>query len=132
MSRMLLLLSAALAATLGLALSFAASKPNDVELAKIGKRQFIRCVGCHSTRTSGLQLQGPSLVGIVGRQVASVEGYGYSDGLRALSFTWDAPHLDRLLTRPDDILPGLCKPFMGLHKEEDRKALIVYLSTLGE
>lgn len=130
MFRILLQLAAALAATAGMALSLAGSEPSDAEFAKIGKRQFVRCVSCHSTRTGGLQLQGPSLKGIVGRQVASVEGYPYSDSLRALSFTWDEAHLDRLLARPDDILPGLCKPFLGLPKEEDRKALIAYLASL--
>jgi len=93
-----------------------------------GKKLFIRCVACHSlSAEDGRILAGPHLDGIVGRKVASVEGFKYSDAMRALSITWDEAELDRLLMKPQSIIPGLCMPFMGLAKAEDRAALIAFL-----
>ena len=101
------------------------------ELADRGKRHFIRCNACHSTKAGGLALAGPHLSGIVGRPVAALRGFAYTDELRALDLVWDEAALDRLLTRPSDILPGLCLPFTGLDDPAQRRELIAFLASQG-
>ena len=95
--------------------------------AQAGKRIFIRCAGCHSLSDQARPMTGPHLHGIVGRKVASVEGYKYSQALRARNFRWDEPKLDQWLKAPQAEIAGLCLPFTGLAKPADRAALIAYL-----
>lgn len=91
-----------------------------------GRKLFIRCAACHSVNPDDRRT-GPHLKGIVGRPVAALPGYRYSDALRAKTFLWDERQLDLLLQNPQAIVPGLCLPFRGLARLEDRQALIAYL-----
>jgi hypothetical protein len=92
------------------------------------------CALCHSTAvgaggrlTSG---QGPSLVGVIGRRAASLEGFNYSRALAASGITWDAPSLDRFLAAPSSVVPGTTMPIATAHAG-DRRDLIAFLSTIG-
>ena len=95
--------------------------------ALAGKRQFFRCVACHSVSSTSRPLTGPHLEGIVGRQVATVEGFTYTEALRAKDFIWDEARPDHWLKAPQADIPSLCLPFTGLSKAQDRAALIAYL-----
>lgn len=57
--------------------------------ARAGKKHFIRCNACHSTSSDARPLTGPHLEGIVGRRAAAVEGFNYTERLRAQGFVWD-------------------------------------------
>lgn len=116
---------AILIATASFAASAAFAEP--VSMAQAGKKHFIRCVACHSMSAEAPSNLGPHLEGIVGRKVAAVEGFKYSDALRAHDFVWDEAQLDRWLKSPQADVPGMCLPFMGLAKPEDRQAFIAYL-----
>jgi len=109
---------------LGLAGVATAEPPPD---ALVGKRHFIRCIACHTVSASARPLTGPHLEGVVGRPVASVEGFAYTEALRAQNFIWDEARLDAWLKAPQAEIAGLCLPFTGLAKAEDRAALIAYL-----
>ncbi|MGQ5701663.1 c-type cytochrome [Sandaracinobacteroides sp. A072] len=98
-------------------------------LIDAGKRHFIRCVACHTMKADAPPMTGPHLEGIVGRRVASVEGFAYTEQLRALDFNWTEEQLDQWLEKPHDLVPGMCMPFMGLRKPEDRKAFIAWLKS---
>lgn len=105
-------------------------------LEEMGKKQFIRCSSCHAlsaqARPSGPGADvGLHLEGIVGRRVAAVEGFAYSEALRAEDFVWDEEMLDKWLERPQDVVPGMCIPYRGLARPELRKALIAYLKKPG-
>ena len=95
--------------------------------ALAGKRLFFRCVACHTVSSTSRPLTGPHLEGIVGRQVATLEGFTYTEALRARNFVWDEARLDHWLKAPQADIPGLCLPFTGLSKAQDRAALIAYL-----
>jgi cytochrome c len=95
-----------------------------------GRRVFIQCSACHDITDAPVAKIGPSLKGVVGRPVASVPGYRYSESLKSLSLTWDDAQLDRWLLRPADVAPGTIMAFIGLPKEEDREAVIAYLKTV--
>jgi cytochrome c len=99
------------------------------EAASRGKLLFLRCASCHDTSTSPSAKIGPNLHGIVGRQVASLEGYKYSDALKSQNFLWDSAHLDAWLTNPNAVAPGTVMAFAGIPEAADRQAIIAYLET---
>jgi len=64
--------------------------------------------------------------GVVGRPVASVDGFRYSKALAAQSFIWDEATLDKWLENPPALVPGTA---MGIRvrSAEDRADIIAYL-----
>jgi cytochrome c len=94
-----------------------------------GRILFLRCASCHDIGTSPSAKIGPNLHGIIGRRVASLEGYAYSVSLKSQNFVWDAAHLDAWLTDPNAVVPGTAMAFAGIPEADDRQALIRYLET---
>jgi cytochrome c len=98
-----------------------------------GKAIFAQtCANCHST-SIGVNEIGPSLWHVVGRPVAKVPDYKYSDKLLSMSkdwSVWDETTLDSYLTNPRQILHGVRMSFRGLPEAKDRAAVIGYLATL--
>jgi cytochrome c len=95
----------------------------------VGKTKFAICSICHTVDPAKKGI-GPTLFGVVGRKSASVEGYAYSDAMKAADKTWDAATLDVYLTSPKTLVPGTKMAFPGLPKAEDRANVIAYLATL--
>lgn len=98
-----------------------------------GKSIFDRtCANCHSIQI-GVNKIGPSLWDIVGRPIASVPDYPYSEKLVSMRKewgAWDKTRLNSYLTNPRDVLHGVKMYFKGLPEEKDRMAMIAYLGTL--
>jgi cytochrome c len=92
-----------------------------------GKILFLRCASCHDVSPSQTAKIGPNLYGVVGRKVASQDGYAYSPALRAQAFVWDEAHLDQWLTNPNAVAPGTAMAFAGIADPADRRAIITYL-----
>jgi cytochrome c len=93
-----------------------------------GKDVFVRrCSGCHAP---DVNKEGPHLRGIYGRKAAGLSGFGYSDALKKSTIKWDDASLDRWLTDPDAMVPDTDMAFR-LANGEERKAVIVYLKSLG-
>ena len=97
--------------------------------AAAGEGVFRNCRSCHSIE-AGKNGTGPSLYGVVGRQVDTVAGYAYSGALEEVVDVWDADHLNGFLTNPQGYAPGTKMSFKGLSKAEDRANLIAYLDSL--
>ena len=95
----------------------------------LGKTQFGKCAACHSAK-SGENKIGPSLYGIVGRPSHSMEGFSYSEAMKAYNVTWTNEELNKYLTDPRGVVVGTKMIFIGLKKDEDRANLIAYLDTL--
>ncbi|MDK3073958.1 cytochrome c family protein [Sedimentitalea sp. JM2-8] len=94
-----------------------------------GASVFKKCSACHKLE-DGANSTGPYLYGVVGRPVASAEGFGYSDEMAGHGGEWTPEHLSEFLTKPSDVVPGTTMSFAGLKKVEDRVNLIAYLDSL--
>ena len=95
--------------------------------SKAGRLVFRKCSACHSLE-AGKNSLGPSLADIVGKKAGTVAGYNYSSAIRNSNLTWDAATLDAYLTDPQKVVPGNKMPFPGLKTENERRAIIAYLS----
>lgn len=94
-----------------------------------GEKVFSKCKACH--KVDGTNGTGPHLNGVVGRPVASVEGFAYSDAMKAHGGEWTPDRLQEFLTSPKNVVKGTKMTFAGLPKAEDRANLIAYLQTLN-
>jgi nitrite reductase (NO-forming) len=97
------------------------------DTSKAGRLVFRKCSACHSLE-AGKNSLGPSLAGIVGKKAGSVAGFNYSSAIRNSNLTWDAATLDAYLADPQKVVPGNKMPFPGLKTENERRAIIAYLS----
>lgn len=102
--------------------------------AAAGEKVFKRCAACHAVGPNASNKAGPELNGLVGRKIAGVEGFGYSDAFKTYGEgkTWDAATLDAWLENPKGVVAGTSMAFVGLKKEEDRKNLAAYLAQFDE
>jgi cytochrome c len=98
--------------------------------AAAGEGLFRACQACH--KVDGTNGTGPHLDGVVGRQVASVGDFAYSDAMSGHSDeTWTPEHIFQFLENPKGLIPGTKMTYAGMRKPEDRANLIAYLSSLG-
>ncbi len=95
--------------------------------AKAGKKVFRKCKACHLVDKEKNKV-GPHLVGIMGRQSASVDGFKYSKALMEADLTWNAETLAGYLANPKKYLPGNKMAFPGLRKESQITDVIAYLA----
>ena len=96
-------------------------------VAYSGKDTYAKCVACHTIDKGGRNGIGPNMHGIVGRAVASVEGYSYSAAMKAKGGVWDEAALDVYLENPRKAVVGTKMSFAGLSNADERKTLIEYL-----
>jgi aldose sugar dehydrogenase len=85
-----------------------------------------RCAACHGP--ANVKQAGPTLSGVVGRRVGSVEGFGYSSALRNADQRWSKELLQTFLEDPQAAFPGTMMSVLGLSAQE-RRALVEYLAT---
>lgn len=94
-----------------------------------GEKISKMCSSCHTFGAGEPNRVGPNLHGIIGKSLASVSGFAYSDALKKKGGAWDKDHLNAFLWSPQKTIPGTKMSFAGLKKPEDRAALIKWLST---
>ena len=92
-----------------------------------GETHFALCRSCHTVAKGGPNMTGPNLAGVFGRKAASVEGFAYSDSLKATAITWDADHLDSWVKDPKSVAADTKMSFMGIKDDKDRTDVIAYL-----
>ncbi|MEO1538323.1 MAG: c-type cytochrome [Pseudomonadota bacterium] len=94
-----------------------------------GEELFIHCSFCHSN-VQGEHKRGPSLYGVIGREMGTAAGYEYSEDLASRTLLWDTGLLSAWLVLPTALVPGTKMEFKGLNNRSDIEHMIAYLSTL--
>jgi cytochrome c len=87
------------------------------------------CQNCHSLQV-GVNKVGPSLWHVVGRPSATVDGYAYSDAMKALKSEWTPAALNVYLQNPRGDVHGAKMFFKGLPDPQDRANVIAYLESV--
>ena len=96
-----------------------------------GKKVFGKCKACHKLE-KGANGTGPYLYNIVGREMASVEGYNYSSALGGMTGVWSEDELSAFLLKPSKYAPGTKMSYSGLTPLNDRANLVAYLKTISD
>ncbi len=93
-----------------------------------GAKTFKVCSACH-VATEAKNKVGPTLLGVVGRPVASIADFKYSKAMTEFSQgkVWDEAQLTEYLKAPRTVVKGTKMAFVGLKKEEDVANVIAYL-----
>ncbi len=98
-----------------------------------GQKLSRACAACHTFEQGGANRVGPNLWNIVNASHAHIEGFAYSDAMKALSDKpWDYEALNAFLANPKAAIPGTKMNYAGMRKPEDRAALIAWLRTLSD
>jgi len=112
-----------------------AATPIAVLLAKAdatkGAQVFAKCTACHNAAAGGAAGIGPNLYHVLGRPVASMPGFAYSDAVKTIKGSWDFDKINTWLTAPGAMAPGTKMTFAGIENEQDRANVILYLNQQG-
>jgi len=111
---------------------------NTIEMGNAAKgRETIRnsCLKCHVIElgdpTTGNIYAGPSIVGIFGRAVASVDGFDYSPALTAYGGEWTEERLYSWILHPMLTVPGVLMPEAKGFSAEDAANVVAFLKAAG-
>ena len=115
------------AAVMAPAICAAGSKP-DIENGKAAFNTM--CSVCHSVQKTGGPVEGPNLLGVVGRKAASEPEFTkYSPALKASGLTWSKETLNKFLMNPGEMVPGTFMPIQ-ISDDKTRADVVAYLATL--
>jgi cytochrome c len=101
---------------------------------KKGEASVALCKVCHSFDKGAPSPIGPNLYGVVGRKIASLEGFNYSPALKAKQSDgdWTFEHLDLWLTNPQAFASGTIMAFPGIPDLHTRADVIDFLRTKSD
>jgi cytochrome c len=100
--------------------------------AKKGESDTKPCQACHSFDKGGPAKVGPPLYGVVGRPVASIAGFAYSDVLKGMGGDWTYDRIFSFIKSPKTMEPGTKMTFPGESEEHKRADILAYLQTLSD
>lgn len=104
----------------------------DADVAK-GEGIAKACAACHTFKKGEPSRVGPNLWGIVNAKHAHMDGFAYSDAMKAMhDKPWDYQSLNAFLWNPKKHVPGTKMVYAGLKKPEQRAQVIAYLRTLAD
>jgi cytochrome c len=95
--------------------------------AEKGQEAAQKCAICHSFEKGKPSPLGPPLHDVVGRKIASFEGFNYSPALKGKQGDWTYENLDHFIENPQAFAPGTAMAFPGLPDAQQRADVILYL-----
>ncbi len=120
----------------GQAKTAAPAEPLPMLMAKadVGKGESFAkaCGACHNFEKGAAAKVGPPLYGVIGREVASVPGFSYSDSLKSKGGSWDYEKVNAFITSPKAYAPGTKMTYAGESDPMKRADIIDYLHTLSD
>jgi len=96
-----------------------------------GEGLFRACQACHAVEPD-VNGTGPSLYGVVGREVASVADFSYSGALVDAADVWTPENISGFIENPRGYAPGTSMGYNGMRSIQDRADLIAWLDTLDD
>ncbi len=122
--------AAATAAAVATTVEAAPAEAGPVISAAEGEKVFRQCKACHTVEEGGRNGTGPNLHGVVGRNLAHVEDFNYSDAFKGIADqSWTPEFLNTYLENPRATIKGNRMGFAGLRDETDRQNVIAYLAS---
>ena len=97
-----------------------------------GEKVFKKCSACHVVEKGGANKIGPALYGVLGRKVAAINDYKYSQALMGYGKEWTFEEMNGYLRKPQAWIKGTKMSFAGLRKEKDRASVILYLNQYSD
>ena len=101
------------------------------DIAK-GQKTAKKCVACHSFDKGGANKVGPALWNLVGRPIASLDNYTYSDALKAIDKNWTYDELFAFIKAPKKYAKGTKMSFAGIRKNKQLADLLLYLGSKND
>jgi cytochrome c len=99
---------------------------------KKGENDTKPCQACHDFSKDGKAKVGPPLWGVVGRKVASIPGFAYSDVLKGMGGEWTYDEIFKFIKSPKAMEPGTKMTFPGEQDAQKRADILAYLQTLSD
>jgi cytochrome c len=116
-----------------------AAEPIAVRMASAdaarGQNTFRQCTACHTPDKGGANRVGPNLWGVLDRAKGAVDGFGYSNALKAVAAKgekWGYAELDKFLENPRGYMPGTSMSYNGIANPATRADMIAYLRSLAD
>lgn len=97
-----------------------------------GAKIFKKCAACHSIEKGAPAKIGPNLWGITSSKVAHMEGFAYSDAMKAKGGQWNLETIYAFIENPKATVPGTKMAFAGLKKSSDRADVLAYLNSQSD
>ena len=94
-----------------------------------GEKVFKKCSACHQIASSGKNMIGPNLWGVIGRTAGSVGDYKYSKAMVAYGKEWTYEEMNSYLIKPQAYVKGTKMAYAGLRKEKDRASVILFMNS---
>lgn len=97
-----------------------------------GKNAARACAACHSFEKGGANKVGPKLYGIMGADIASVDGFSYSSALKEKEGEWTYEKMNAWLYNPQGWASGTKMSYGGITDAQERADVVAYLRSLAD
>lgn len=107
----------------------------DMALVEDGEQVFRQCKACHQVGEGAQNRVGPQLNGVMGREMAAVDGFRYSKTLKEMGaegMVWNDDTMAEFMADPRGYVKGTKMAFNGLRKDEDIAAITEYLKSFSQ